>query len=992
MKIMETLVPFLLTGSLIQGGFCGFNINLPKKVEALKGSCVFIPCTFDIDQKYKDDLTDSAKRMWFKDESTAVFDSSSPNNGPFKGEIFGTATQKNCTTRFDNVDQSHDGSYYFRLEANGKLQYNYKEPTHSRVQMTVLGSPPKPTLSIFPDQQETTEGSSVSLRCSTKIFCPSRPPSLTWSSSLIESITGQQYQSQTELISDLNFTVSHRHHRVTFNCTATHQLQQPSTSQESRRLRVQYAPKNTSVRINPAGLVLEGRSVTLICSRSPPKPTLSIFPDQQETTEGSSVSLRCSTKIFCPSRPPSLTWSSSLIESITGQQYQSQTELISDLNFTVSHRHHRVTFTCTATHQLQQPSTSQESRRLRVQYAPKNTSVRINPAGLVLEGRSVTLICSSDANPAVNYTWYRDTERPLNPVQTGSNLTINNTDPTHSGRYYCTAENTHGTQNSSVLLDVQYAPKNTSLSAFPSSSVMEGNPVTLSCSTDANPAVNYTWYRDAERPLNPVETGPNLTINNTDPTHIGRYYCTAENTHGTQNSSVLLDIQYAPKNTSLSAFPSSSVMEGDSVTLSCSTDANPAVNYTWYRDAERPLNPVQTGSNLTINNTDPTHSGRYYCTAENTHGTQNSSVLLDVQYAPKNTSLSAFPSSSVMEGNPVTLICSSDANPAVNYTWYRDAERPLNPVQTGSNLTINNTDPTHSGRYYCTAENTHGTQNSSVLLDVQFAPKISSSCSRSSVMACVCEAHGNPCPTLEWRLSGYVLANSTETSISEETLGSTGVKSVLNIHQSLTDTDVLQCFSTNKHGSCSQQFQAVPPPQDTRFHHPSVLLGAAVGASVMMIVCIVMLCYERRRKEKPSEPRQDDRSGLILTQTAVSLDNDSEFVYANKGMRSSTAPSAPESLHYSSIDFTNADPPSAEIRGIASLTSEYAAVRQRPAGAADAENNTSTSETEPKKTDMTAKIPDTSSPASEDVIYGNMSHRYRPKEALVSADDAEKQD
>ncbi|XP_016307654.1 myelin-associated glycoprotein-like [Sinocyclocheilus anshuiensis] len=752
MKMMETLVAFLLTGSLIQGVFCGFNISLPKKVEALNGSCVFIPCTFDINQQLENYLTDSAKRMWFKDgRSTAVFDSSRPNNGLLKGEIFGTATEKNCTTRFDNVDQSHDGSYYFRLEANGVLKYNYKEPTYSQVQITVLGSPPKPTLSIFPDQQETTEGSSVSLRCSTKIFCPSRPPSLTWSSSLIESVTGQQYQSQTELISDLNFTVSHRHHRVTFNCTATHQLQQPSTTLRSRMLRVQYAPKNTSVRINPAGLN------------------------------------KCFIKL-----PASET----------------------------------------------------------------------------------------------------------------------------------------------------YAPKNTSLSAFPSSSVMEGNPVTLICSSDANPAVNYTWYRDTERPLNPVQTGSNLTIKNTDPTHSGRYYCTAENKHGTQNSSVLLDVQYAPKNTSLSAFPSSSVMEGNPVTLICSSDANPAVNYTWYRDAERPLNPVQTGPNLTINNTEPTHSGRYYCRAENKHGTQRTSALLDVQYAPKNTSLSAFPSSSVMEGEPVTLICSSDANPAVNYTWYRDAERPLNPVQTGSKLTINNTDSTHSGRYYCTAENKHGTQNSSVLLDVQFAPKISSSCSRSSVMACVCEAHGNPRPTLEWRLSGHVLANSTETSIS--------------------------------------------------FHHPSVLLGAAVGASVMMIVCIVMLCYERRRKEKPSESRQDDRSGLILT--AVSLDNDSEFVYANKGMRSSTAPSAPESLHYSSIDFTNADPPSGEIRGIASLTSEYAAVRQRPAGAADAENNTSTSEPEPKKPDMTAKITDTSSPASEDVIYENMSHRYRPKEALVSADDAEKQD
>ncbi|KTG40051.1 hypothetical protein cypCar_00030264 [Cyprinus carpio] len=417
---------------------CSYKINLPNRVEALKGSCVFIPCTFDIGQNLKNDLTDSAKRKWFKGK-TLQFDSSSPNNGPLKGEIFGTATQKNCTTCFDNISQSHKGSYYFRLEGSDTLQYSYKEPKHSQVQIVVLESPPKPTLRVFKDQQELMK--------------------------------------------------------------------------------------------------------------------------MMEVIEGSSVNLRCSTKIFCPSRPPSLRWSSSLNENVTEKQYQNQTELISDLNLTVSHRHHRVTFTCTATHQLQQPITTQESWMLLVQYAPRNTSVTINPAGLVLEGRSVTLSCSSNANPAVNYTWYRDTNGLLNPVQTGPNLTINDTDSTHSGQYYCTAENKRGTQNISLLLDVQ------------------------------------------------------------------------------------------------------------------------------------------------------------------------------------------------------------------------------------------------------------------------FAPKISSSCSRNSAMACVCEAHGNPCPTLEWRLSGHVLYNSTETSISEETLGSTGVKGVLTTHRSLKDTDILQCFSANIYGSASQQFQAVPPPKETSEKHKTAALS-----------------------------------------------------------------------------------------------------------------------------------------------------------------------
>ncbi|XDV24432.1 hypothetical protein PO909_028614 [Leuciscus waleckii] len=271
---------------------------------------------------------------------------------------------------------------------------------------------------------------------------------------------------------------------------------------------------------------------------------------------------------------------------------------------------------------------------LDVQYAPKNTSAHVNASGFVLEGRSVTLSCSSDANPPVlHYTWYRDTEEPLKPVQSGQNLTISNTDPTHSGRYVCTAQNEHGAQNASVMLDVQYAPKNTSAHVNASGFVLEGRSVTLSCSSDANPPVlNYTWYRDTEEPLKPVQSGQNLTISNTDPTHSRRYVCTAQNEHGTQNASVMLDVQYAPKNTSAHVSASGFVLEGRSVTLSCSSDANPPVlNYTWYRDTEEPLKPVQSGQNLTISNTDPTHSGRYVCTAQNEHGAQNASVMLDVQ-------------------------------------------------------------------------------------------------------------------------------------------------------------------------------------------------------------------------------------------------------------------------------------------------------------------------------------------------------------------------
>ncbi|XP_051747265.1 sialic acid-binding Ig-like lectin 13 [Ctenopharyngodon idella] len=142
MYMMEISVTFLLTGCLIQGVFCGFKINLLKRVEALEGSCVFIPCTFVIDQQYEQYLTD-AKRIWYKDKNI-VFDSSSPDTGLLRGEIFGTPTEKNCTTRFNNVEQKDIGSYSFRLEGKVGLKHTYT----NTVEIVLIESPPKPSESV----------------------------------------------------------------------------------------------------------------------------------------------------------------------------------------------------------------------------------------------------------------------------------------------------------------------------------------------------------------------------------------------------------------------------------------------------------------------------------------------------------------------------------------------------------------------------------------------------------------------------------------------------------------------------------------------------------------------------------------------------------------------------------------------------------------------------------------------------------------------------
>nr|XP_029513353.1 B-cell receptor CD22-like [Oncorhynchus nerka] len=84
-------------------------------------------------------------------------------------------------------------------------------------------------------------------------------------------------------------------------------------------------------------------------------------------------------------------------------------------------------------------------------YKPKNTSVSVSPSGEIVEGSSVTLTCSSDANPPVDkYTWYFQNETFLNGC--GQMYNISNFKSKDSGHYHCEAWNRRGSRNSTALM------------------------------------------------------------------------------------------------------------------------------------------------------------------------------------------------------------------------------------------------------------------------------------------------------------------------------------------------------------------------------------------------------------------------------------------------------------------------------------------------------------------------------------------------------------
>uniref|UniRef100_A0AAZ1XZP2 Ig-like domain-containing protein n=1 Tax=Oreochromis aureus TaxID=47969 RepID=A0AAZ1XZP2_OREAU len=266
----------------------------------------------------------------------------------------------------------------------------------------------------------------------------------------------------------------------------------------------------------------------------------------------------------------------------------------------------------------------------------------------------------------------------------------------------------------------------------------------------------------------------------------------------------------SPKNITVSVSPSGPVPENSNVSLTCSSNANPAVrNYTWYRaDGERETF-IGTGTSLKIQVFRDRRS--FFCNAENEIGVgRSSSIQIDVQYSPKNITVSVSPSGPVPENSNVTLTCSSNANPAVrNYTWYRADGDQETLIGTGASLNIQVFRDRRT--FFCNAENEIGVERSNLTqLEIHFLPQIlfSSDCVKTaSQVNCSCDTEGNPSPAVQWHLNGEPVNHSGEFEIFSETLNITVHRSSFILSQpQVKHFSTLLCRSFNSLGSASQQF------------------------------------------------------------------------------------------------------------------------------------------------------------------------------------------
>ncbi|KAG9332061.1 hypothetical protein JZ751_016194 [Albula glossodonta] len=328
----------------------------------------------------------------------------------------------------------------------------------------------------------------------------------------------------------------------------------------------------------------------------------------------------------------------------------------------------------------------------------------------VTEGQSVTLTCRTTCalsdSPA--FIWYKNNQR-LSFTSQELQITAS------IGDYYSCAVG--GYESHAVTLNVECLRAETD-----SDTVTEGQSVTLTCRTTCahlRDSRTFRWYKNG---ADLHETGSILQFRASSE-RAGTYSCDLwDGSYGYGKnllcSAVTLSVRYAPKLISVSVSPSGEIKEGSSVTLTCSSDANPPVQtYTWFKKTGAVLSERGTGESYTITDLKLSDSGEYYCKVWNSvGGNQSLPKPLSVQYPPKSTSASVG-TSNIQEGSSVTLTCSSDAKPPVQrYTWFKKNESGVWQTGSGQSLNFSNFRSWNSGLYYCETQNTHGAHNSTALL------------------------------------------------------------------------------------------------------------------------------------------------------------------------------------------------------------------------------------------------------------------------------------
>nr|DBA18217.1 TPA: hypothetical protein GDO54_016492 [Pyxicephalus adspersus] len=438
--------------------------------------------------------------------------------------------------------------------------------------------------------------------------------------------------------------------------------------------------------VNVAGRTQKNFNVNILVA-----PTIKDSDEESDVTviEGTLISLVCDSSGI---PPPSLTWKKNDLAIIP--------ETKGRIRFLSGGRHLHIAFamksdagsyTCAASNRV---GNATKKYNVNVYVHPSISGSGAVPLEvLVIEENNITLECDPSGSPAPMLTWLRD-GIPLNNgdgfqiLRNGRQLQLAKAQASDSGLYICVAVNVAGQADKKYDLRVLVPPR--ILGTYEENeniSVVEKNPVTLTCEVSGIPPPKITWLKDGQ-PIHLSNTsqvmsgGMILRFVHTTLFDAGSYQCVVSNAAGIKNKEFNLNVLVPPRFTG-TVLEDVKVKEKSDVVLSCEATGNPVPQITWLKDGQ----PLQEdthhhikdgGQRFQIINATETDTGRYVCIVSNLAGDKSRSFSLAVMVSPIISGAKSKESPenvNVILYSSVSLSCEVHSHPAATISWYKDGQQ-----------------------------------------------------------------------------------------------------------------------------------------------------------------------------------------------------------------------------------------------------------------------------------------------------------------------------